>query len=68
MPTQVRIRRSLMNRRRCARMHQVWTISVLSSRRDGQNARDIWTHDTTPIPWQTPGLVQAGKRSFVEMV
>jgi len=46
-------------------MHEVWTISVLPSRWDGQNARDIWTLDTAPIPWQTPVLVPAGKRSFV---
>jgi hypothetical protein len=49
-------------------MHEVWTISVLSSRWNGRVVDDIWTLDTTPIPWQTPVLVQAGKRSFVELV
>jgi len=49
-------------------MHEVWTISVLSSRWDGQNARDIWTPDTPRIPWQTLVLVQVGRRSFAEQI
>jgi len=49
-------------------MHEVWTISVLASRWDARNARDIWTLGATRIPWQPPVLVQAGKRSFVEIV
>jgi len=66
MPTNARIERSAMNRGRCVHMHQVWTISVLSSRWDGQNVRDIWTPDTTPIPWSS--LVQVGKQLFVELI